>query len=593
MSVSSTKRLREMYNGFTKEHFSKDLGALSPQQKTEGLIRFYIEKIHNPRSEWIDNDAIEEGLVDGSGDLGADFIHKDGNRVLILQSKFHGKSHDGAKLDDILNFRDCLNRLLNPTWKGNKKLQEIRDLLDFKNDEFSLLFLCLGKIQNQAKDKSEQPIDFTLEGLSDRVSIEYWDEQKIAEEYRAADTIGESTDRIAGTLYSAPLSPSSGNRTPIVKIETQNGQSYILITQANQVIDIYRKTKDNLFSLNIRNYLGDTRNNKSIRETAEKEPDDFFLFNNGISCLAKKVKLEEQSSKISFEGLQVINGAQSVKALVKAAKSFGPKQPLILVRITEIGKQYGEEGKLRENIIRYNNTQTTIKSADFRSNDPVQNDLRGKFGKLTKNNKKVQYINKRTDPRKEPSAVKIRMEDFAKVIYAFLGDYTEFAHNTNFLFDAQKKGYKTVFGDGQEIYEREMPSDKFQLRACIWWISDAFEQQRKIDRKNLKEQDNLAWNALERKWLLLYAAGVIFKKELGEKWENWLCKGHKGDWEFGENRFGKDVERVYTASKKMVIARYKEDCGKPGFEHRDWFKKKHTQEGLKNYIENFVDLDLL
>ena len=145
MSVSSSKRLREIYNDFTREYFSKDPGTLSSYQKTEGLIRFYIEKIHNPRHELIDNDAIEEGLIDGSGDLGADFIHRDGNRVLILQSKFHGRSRSGASLDNIRNFQDCLNRLSNPEWRGNRKLQEVRDLLDFKNDDFSLLFLCLWK----------------------------------------------------------------------------------------------------------------------------------------------------------------------------------------------------------------------------------------------------------------------------------------------------------------------------------------------------------------------------------------------------------------------------------------------------------------
>ena len=585
MSASSTKQLREIYNSFIKEHFEKDISALPGQQKTEGLIRFYIDKIHNPRHQLIDNEAIDDGLVDGSSDLGADFIHKDGNHVLILQSKFHGKSSSGADLNDILNFQDCLNRLSDPKWKGNRKLQEILDLLDFENDEFFLYFLCLGKIEGQAKTQIEQPVEFRSEGLLERVSFEYWDERKIAEEYRAAVKIGESTDLITGTLFSA-RSGNGSQRTPIVTIETQHGRSFILITEANQVIEFYKKAKDNLFSLNIRNYLGDTRNNKGILDTAVKEPDNFFLFNNGISCLAKKVKLEEQSSKVSIEGLQVINGAQSVKALVKAAKKLEATQPLILVRITEIGQQYGEAGKLREHIIKYNNTQTTIKSADFRSNDPIQNDLQEKFGKLTKNGKKVRYINKRTDPQKHQGVIKIKMEEFAKVIYAFLGDYTEFAHNTNFLFDTEKRGYKTVFGNGQEIYEKEMPNDQFQLRACIWWIADAFEQQKKVDRKNLKEQDNAAWNALERKWLLLYTARVLLQKKLGEnEWESWLCRGYKGDWKFGEERFGKHVENLYAVSKNMVIMRYREDRQRTDFEHREWFKKKSTQEGLSNFIE--------
>ncbi len=584
MSVSSTRQLRENFNSFITDHFDKALGALTNQQKTEGLIRFYIEKIHNRRHELIDNEAIEKGLVDGSSDLGADFIHKDGNHVLILQSKFHGGTHSRAVSNDILNFQNCLNRLSEPPskWKGNRKLQDVLDLLDFKNDEFSLYFLCLGKIEGQAKTQSDEQVNFELEGLSDRVNIEYWDERKIAEEYRTAAKIEEPTDLITGTLCSAP---SSTQRTPIVKIETKNGLSYILITEAKQVIEFYKKWRDKLFSLNIREYVGYTRNNKEIQKTAEEQPDNFFLFNNGISCLAKNVEMDPSSSKLSIKGFQVINGAQTVKALVKASRNFGSNQPLILVRITEIGQNYEEEGKLRERIIRYNNTQTTIKPADFRSNDPIQNDLKKKFEKLTKNGKRVHYMNKRTDPQNDSGVIKIKMEDFAKVIYAFLGDSTEVERNPNLLFDAEKEGYKTVFGNGEEIYEGEMPNEAFQLRACIWWISDTFEQQRKEDKKVL--QDTVALKALQRKWLLLYTARVLLEKKLGEnRWKDWLCKGYKGDWEFRKDRFGKSVGNLYDVSKRMLKMRYKEDSKRADFEHRNWFRKKDVQEGLSDFIED-------
>ena len=593
MSASSEKQIRRLLNSFTSEYFEKELDALTDKQRTEGLIRFYIEKIHNPRSQHIDSEAIEEGLVDASNDLGIDFIHSDSGQVLILQSKFHGKGKLGATRDDIQNFQTCLKRLSDHRkWKGNSKLAEARSFLNFKNDNFVLIFLCMGRIDNQAKTQSQEPDELDsiegVEGLSSRTVIEYWDENRIDEEYRATEKIGESTD-ITSTLYSAPSSGGK-KRTPIVEIETSIGRSYILIAEANQLINIYNKkgVKDNLFSLNIRNYVGDTSSNKGIIKTAKDDPERFFFFNNGISCLARKVN-REKDAEITVEGLQVINGAQSVKALRKAMESSeSTQQPLILVRITELTKGYGEEGKLREDIIRYNNTQTTIKSVDFRSNDPVQNDLHAQFGKLKKDGKNVQYINKRTDPSKDRNSKKIRVEEFAKVVYSFLGDYTDFAHNTNFLFNVEKKGYPTVFGDGQDVYAREMPSDEFKLRACIWWISDAFEEQRKADRKQLKETDNQTWNALERKWLLLHTAGRLLLKKLGDdEWKAWLCKGYKGNWKFGKDSFGKDVENLYDVSKKIIKTQYGQDLTKNDFEHRGWFQSKTTRNGLNGLVENF------
>jgi AIPR protein len=59
----------------------------------------------------------------------------------------------------------------------------------------------------------------------------------------------------------------------------------------------------------------------------------------------RKVTLADSNDRIEAEGLQVINGAQTVKALVRAAEghSLDP-EPSILVRITEISKGYAAEG---------------------------------------------------------------------------------------------------------------------------------------------------------------------------------------------------------------------------------------------------------
>ena len=78
--------------------------------------------------------------------------------------------------------------------------------------------------------------------------------------------------------------------------------------------------RDAIFSLNIRNYIGNTKTNQKIIDSALTEPDNFFIYNNGISCFATEVKVADES--VNVTGLQVINGAQTVKAIVHSAQDI-------------------------------------------------------------------------------------------------------------------------------------------------------------------------------------------------------------------------------------------------------------------------------
>ena len=79
--------------------------------------------------------------------------------------------------------------------------------------------------------------------------------------------------------------------------------------------------------------------------------------------------------------------------------------------------------------------------------------------------------------------MQIRLEEFAKVIYSFLGDPVKFSGKTSFLFDdSESGGYRLVFGDGQQVWLK-MPEEEFQLRSAVWWLADEFGRQLKRDRE--------------------------------------------------------------------------------------------------------------
>lgn len=330
--------------------------------------------------------------------------------------------------------------------------------------------------------------------------------------------------------------------------------------------------------------MGGTRTNSEIIRTATATPADFFFFNNGVSCVATSITID--GDKLMADGLQVINGAQTVRALAKTfAKDQGHswihQSPQIIVRVTEIEQGYAQDRKFLEDVTRFNNSQNVIKASDFRSNDSIQLDLARKFSDLRRpGGRQVKYVPKRTDKRWQNTDI-IRLEEFSKVLYSFLKDPVSFSGSTSFLFDdSEKGGYVWVFGDGTHYWEA-MPAEEFRLRAAIWWMAQAFSERIGIDRDKQMDKDLVA--ALERKWMLLYVARLILERNYGSDFRSVLAKYHEGAWVLGEKAVGVWFEKLYNASKQSVQFVYKTATKQPGFVHRNWMRSQKTVQELNDY----------
>jgi hypothetical protein len=347
-----------------------------------------------------------------------------------------------------------------------------------------------------------------------------------------------------------------------------------------QIVQLYQKAKDRLFTFNIRNYLGNTETNKQIIRSVKETPQYFYQFNNGISALAKTIEIDDRGDRIMTTGLQIINGAQTVKALARAASGGSlPTDLKVLFRVTEIRQGYGTDGGFAESITRFNNTQNVIKVSDFRSNDPIQNDLKKKFD-YQRRGKKVEYLPKRTDKRKSSSIV-IRLEEFAKTIFSFLVDPISFSGSTSLLFD-EEGAYRTVFGDGTQVWDT-MPTDEFKLRSAIWWLAEEFTEALKEYKS--RTTDEVAKAALERKWILLFVARLVLERAKGEnEYKKTLVSRWKGDWELGLGETGILFKNLFDISVSAVAYRYGEAKKQPGFIHRNWMRSKSMVSDFRDYI---------
>lgn len=197
--------------------------------------------------------------------------------------------------------------------------------------------------------------------------------------------------------------------------------------------------------------------------------------------------------------------------------------------------------------------------------------------------KQVVYVPKRTDPGSLRGAFAIPVEEFAKAVFAFRDNPTPFSSRTSFLFDdSEDGGYRTVFGNGKEVWTT-MPDEEFRLKAAIWWLSVAFGSELKKDRRTTT--DNLEKAALERKWMFLFVARLVLQRSYGDdSYESELRRLFKGDWEYGVGGPGRLVEDLYTISKETLVYKYKEAAEKPGFVHRNWMRDPNTVTGLATYV---------
>ena len=196
------------------------------------------------------------------------------------------------------------------------------------------------------------------------------------------------------------------------KLHSGNWRATTATISGDQFSDLVAKYGAELYSSNVRDYLGsrDTaRNiNKQIERTAREHPENFWVFNNGVTIITHEFSIEQVLVKC--RGLSVVNGAQTIGSLgaIVGADLAAVSVPTRIVEPVQPG--------LAIDIIRFNNTQNPIKAWELRSIDPVQSRLLDDF----ENELDLRYELRRGISRR--SIDDIHFEKLAPWISAFYGD---------------------------------------------------------------------------------------------------------------------------------------------------------------------------
>lgn len=368
-----------------------------------------------------DNKKADAILRNNDGGIDIIFESRDTQEVYIIQCKCPKlSSSDPISEESIKAFFANFALFKDQTYVvqrdgKNRRLYDLSiELNDWIERHFTIYFLyvstgkvddksiAISNLYNKEFKKSNINIIFGVWGISE-LKDQYLQNKKIEETYPALVSL---------TLADGHFMEPKG--------ELRNLTFAIRATELKRVA---LQHKDSLFNWNIRRYLSKKGEvNQSITRTIDEKPGLFYYFNNGISALCERFKFDSTSKNLNIEKLQIVNGAQTIGTIQRSTENR-LTNVFVLVKLTEIPNSTKEKGVAAE-LIRTNNTQNKLNAPDFRSNDKIQLWIEQKFKDTKPKGELLQidYGRKRPYPRSSAYKQVIKLQDLAKIRYAWLHD---------------------------------------------------------------------------------------------------------------------------------------------------------------------------
>lgn len=276
----------------------------------------------------IGNDDYEslfrDAVIDGPGDRKIDFFYLDtGARRAIVAQAYLGRNwrKPAAPANKASELNTARSWLLDrelaeiPEVRVRKAAEEIRDALaEGSIDTVEFLFVHnlpespnvaqeLKTTEDALRQRLESDAtwkDFEVVGLVRECGIN----RVTALQEREISTIRVTDDVVLRSSTAPQETRAEGWRAVFGTIS------------GDQIAKLARKYKSDLYSSNVRDYLGSretSRNiNSQIQRTARDAPSNFWVFNNGITLLTNGV--ERSGKKINCRGLSVVNGRRLLGA---------------------------------------------------------------------------------------------------------------------------------------------------------------------------------------------------------------------------------------------------------------------------------------
>ncbi|MGB3205789.1 MAG: AIPR family protein [Crinalium sp.] len=316
-----------------------------------------------------------QAIVDGFKDNGIDAIYyeEEKNILWLVQAKWFESGNGEPGAAEVGKFIKGIKDIINMKFaKFNEKIRnkqgEVENLLSNHNVKIKIVLAYSGSKLGEAN--KNLLLEFVTEENigGDFLFLEIF---TLSEAYSAlSQSITQSID---GDIT---LTDWGLNEEPY---KTWYGQ-----IGAEQLAKLWIQNKGNLFSQNIRSFVGMTDVNDGIQETLLNDPEAFLYLNNGVTVLCYKIKKTpsggstRSSGTFHCEGISIINGAQTVGTIgttyeVEPEKVERAKVFIKLISLESCPSDFALK------VTKATNTQNKVENRDFISLDDLHEDIQKEF----------------------------------------------------------------------------------------------------------------------------------------------------------------------------------------------------------------------
>lgn len=320
--------------------------------------------------------ATDDIIVDGPDDGGLDLVHVDRENKFVVISQNYETSNPQKLVASPKKARDLSSGLtllikvpIEKVPKGLKSAaEELRKALSDGEIENFYIWYVHNLPGSKNVQKELQTTEQTAHALLKDFGIKTVKSLEVCAEELERKWVSISANILIKDVFEIPYSEG-------LTMTEKKWKSFVTSVSLNWAYQQFKKYGTDLFSANVRDYLGIIKRNNNInseiQSTAQNDPSNFWVFNNGITALVNNFTASK--GKLKFDGLSILNGAQTTGAIGNLTKKPDTKA-FVQIRFVMCN-----DGATIKNIKKFNNSQNKIEAPDYRSNDDTQERLVKEF----------------------------------------------------------------------------------------------------------------------------------------------------------------------------------------------------------------------
>ena len=357
-----------------------DLSDVKPDEKETILLTRGLAAWTLMHRCGLDAETAAGCVTDGFGDNGIDaaWVDTAAKVAYVVQSKWDKKGKSSISLGDTEKFLRGVRDFVNAEFgafneKFNRRKAVFSEALEQPELQFRLVIAHTGT--QPLSKHSEHAIDSLLADMNDPIETATFEpfSQKELHDFLKEAAKGQKPD------ISANLRNWGYTDQPYM--------AYYGLVAADQIAEWYDQGGSGLLAENIRQFLGNSDVNTSMRQTLADDPELFWYLNNGITVLCDKITRAPSNAtaktlgRFQFSGATIVNGAQTAGCIASANRENPEETADAWVTVRFISLE-GCPPEFAQEVTRGTNTQNRVERRDFVSLDPLQDDLKLDLGML-------------------------------------------------------------------------------------------------------------------------------------------------------------------------------------------------------------------